>query len=112
MLNVNNSSSGAICNNVNSNGSNANNGGSNGGNNSNINNANNNIISNNNSNIQHTNNQNIHGSNDSHNHCHQLQTTKQEPGICDIQHHPCQGYINNQDQIVYARYINNKLHAC
>ncbi|EEB09942.1 hipk, putative [Pediculus humanus corporis] len=44
MLNVNNSSSGGICNNVNSN----------------------------------------------------------EPGICDIQHHPCQGYINNQDQIVYA----------
>ncbi|KAK6625837.1 hypothetical protein RUM43_006136 [Polyplax serrata] len=54
-------------------------------------------------NVQHKNNQNVHNaSSDSHNHCHQLQPAKQEPGVCEIQHHPCQGYMNNQEQIIYS----------
>lgn len=44
-----------------------------------------------------------HAADSTHNHCQQLLPAKQEPGVCDIQHHPCQGYISAQDQIVYSR---------
>lgn len=105
MLNVNN---GDLSNNVgcNNNSSNTGSGNVNHNNNNSVNSNSTNNNSSNNSNLQQTNAQNIHSSiGDGHSHCHQLQPTKQEPGVCDIQHHPCQNFMNNQDQTVYTRYF-------
>lgn len=44
-----------------------------------------------------------HSNGNVHLSCSQLQPAKQEPGVCDLQHpHPCQAFLQNQDQLVYA----------